>query len=103
MDLECEAIVLFISTTKWSIKVTPKLPTAIPDEPSRTAQCVPHPPPAVISSPRIPRSRRGAGGAPRTPASVARVHTLSYVILVVGANHVSQFSEKVALSINSMH
>ena len=39
-------------------------------------------------------------------AELAAVHvefTLSYVILVVGANHVSQFSEKVALSINSMH
>ena len=60
--------------------IAPKLPTALPDEPWHTVQCAPHPPPAVISCPRIPWSRRGAGVPPRTPASVVRVRTVAQLI-----------------------
>jgi hypothetical protein len=35
---------------------------------------------AVLSSPRIPWSRRGAGVPPRTPPSVVRVHTVAALI-----------------------
>jgi hypothetical protein len=63
----------------WLLPLAPKLPTAIPDEPSRTAQCVPHPPPAVISSPRIPWSRRGAGVPPHTPPSLVWLFKNGYI------------------------
>ena len=64
----------------WLLLLAPKLPTALPDEPWHTVQCAPHPPPAVISCPRIPWSRRGAGVPPRTPASVVRVRTVAQLI-----------------------
>ena len=56
------------------------LPVALPDEPWRTAQCAPHPPPAVTSPPCIPQSRPGAGVPPRTPTSVVRVCTMPPLI-----------------------
>jgi hypothetical protein len=56
--------------------------SALPDEPWRTAQCAPHPPPAVTSSPCIPQSRPGAGVPPRTPASVVRVCTCTMPPLI---------------------
>ena len=54
--------------------------SALPDEPWRTAQCAPHPPPAVTSPPCIPQSRPGAGVPPRTPTSVVRVCTMPPLI-----------------------
>ena len=56
------------------------MPVALPDEPWRTAQCAPHPPPAVTSPPCIPQSRPGAGVPPRTPTSVVRVCTMPPLI-----------------------
>jgi hypothetical protein len=67
-------------------------PTPLADEPCRTAQCAPHPAPAVLSSPRIPYSRRRAGVPPRTPPSLVCVHTWNYLMCpAIGGGCQSRF------------
>ena len=50
--------------------LAPKSAAALLDGPSRVAHRGPHPTLPVISSPRIPSSRRRAGGALRPPAAL---------------------------------
>ena len=75
----------------------PTEPAALPDETCCTARCAPHPASAILSSPRIPWSRWGAGVPPRTPPSVVCVHTwntLCAQLLVAGANRVFSFERE---------
>ena len=103
--LEC----LYLVTSRWHLRLAdvralavadgaqPTEPAALPDETCCTARCAPHPASAVLSSPRIPWSRRGAGVPPRTPPSVVCVHTwntLCAQLLVAGANRVFSFEKK---------